>query len=273
MIKFLSNTICPSICLILILQSSFLEASAWVRKKGHGFIATGVTTYQTATYWNNQGVRTPANNFFQKQEFEVYIEHGLSDKTTITAKGWGAHIKETTVQHQSGFEDSELALIHEVFKGEKSVVSLRLLGIIPSGNHSKPDLRYAEFGGELDIQYGRNFKINSKNSFLDYSIGYRVYKSYPSDQIRSQITIGVELIDRFQILASSYLEYGVYNGWQTTGGNAILTNPNYRLIKCELLARFAFTKKVSVYGGYYKDVWGRNVGTNGGVRAGLWIEY
>lgn len=250
-----------------------LCGGAFVQEKGKGFTSLELYHYQTAAFWNVHGKRQPSNNKFVKNELNSFTEYGITSEDTLTAKAMYADIKETVNPDERGFEDFEFGWKHLLCKKDDHRFSMYTIVIIPSGPSDKPSLRYGRLGGQFDLLYSRSFKWKERYGFFDFGLGYRVYSGYPSDQIRGATALGYDLTKHIQIIGSSWLEYGVFNGRSFTTTNNILLNANYRLLKADITARYRFSKKVSGVIGYYRHVWGENVGTGGSIHGGLWIDF
>lgn len=260
---------------ILHFVPSYLIGSAWVQPEGQAFVAYEYFTYKTAQYYSIGGTITPSNNLFDKKENNLYMEYGLTETNTLSAKFLWANIYQTVEGKTVGFEDMEFGWRHQVKKTGDHVFSLQFTGIIPGGPPDKPVLRYAKYAGQLDFMYGRSFKIHDHYGFFNTEIGYRVYQGYPSDQVRGIVSAGFNITQKLQLLSALYLEYGIWNGTPINFADNfnVLQNPNYRLLKWDITARWRICKKYSLVFGWYRDIWGRNVGSNGGVHGGIWAEF
>lgn len=250
-------------------------ASAWVQPKGKAFVAYEYFTYETANYYSISGAILPANDLFNKKESNLYMEYGFTDTETVSAKVLYANINQTVEGRTTGFEDLEFAIRHQIKKTGDHVFSVQALGIVPGGPPNKPILRYAKFAGELTLMYGRSFKIHNHYGFFNTEMGYRIYQGYPSDQIRGLVSGGFDITKRLQLLSALYLEYGIWNGTPINFPNNlnVLQNPNYRLVKWDITVRWRFCDQFSFVFGWYRDIWGRNVGSNGGIHSGIWAEF
>lgn len=259
---------------LLVYSSGALHAGAWVREKGKGFTAIEFTTYETASYWTRAGHRKGSNNKFKKLEYTSYWEYGITRKDTLIGKIWYANITESVNPPTNGFEDFELGWRRHLRKRGNTIYAAQLTTIIPAGPQNKPALRYSCFAAQLDIMLGRSFKFAGSDGFFDAALGYRMYHGFPSDQVRAHTILGYDLSKKVQVIGALFLEYGVFNGTpKMFNDTQVLTDPNYRLFKMELYGRYRFNKKFSLIAGFYHFLWGQNVGTNGGFKSALWIDF
>lgn len=256
-----------------VLSAASLSGEAFVQKKGKSFLAVEYWTYRTSHFWDRSGVIKPAGQVFDKKEINTYFEHGMTDKDTIVVKALYDWIDESKKGKTIGFEDFEVAWKRALWRDDTQIVSSQLWLIIPSGPDNKPALRYGVFGTELDLLYGLTFKFKENYGFLDLGAGYRWYFGYPSDQIRAHINLGFDLTKKWQLILSTYLEYGVFNGTPQVNESIIFNDPNYRLLKGYITLRYRLSKNTSLTLGAYNHLWGQNTGTGGGYRGGVWIDF
>ena len=239
------------LCFLLLAFGS-LRGEAFIQKKGKSFFAPEYWTYRTAHFWNRKGVRENSGEVFNKKEINLYYEYGLTDKDTLVAKALYDWIDQSKQGKTIGFEDFEVAWKRALCQKKACIYSTQLWLIIPSGPANKPALRYGRFGIQGDIMYGQSFKFKKdQNGFFDAGLGYRWYSGYPSDQIRGYMNLGFDLTEKFQLILSTYLEWGVYNGQAQMVEEVIVNDPNYRLLKGYLTFRYRLSKIVSLVAGPY----------------------
>lgn len=252
----------------------FLHAGAFLQKKGETFLSFQFYKYKTAQFFNMDRQKQPSNNLFDKNEWNLYVEHGITEKDTLAAKAMYARIFESVNPNSEGFEDFELSWRHLLCKKGQKIFSFQFLTVIPSGGSFQPSLHYDRFAFEPMLLASKSFERPKKHyGFLDAGLSYRFYAGFPSDQIRGFMSVGYDIFTFFQLIGSTFLEYGVFNGHPINNINNILFNADYRLLKMDLTGRLKLYDKFSLVFGYYKHVWGQNVGTGGGVHAGIWADF
>jgi len=239
-------------------------------KDRHAFsFSASYETYRTSHFWNKNGVIKPAFNQFHSTEYRSYIEYGLTSKNTLGAQFAWEKITESLHGHAMGFTEVELTWKHVLYKHCSSTIAGQVIGIIPIINDFKPGLRYGRYGSELAVFYIRDFKYQHFSWWYDLKGGYRFYKGFPSDQLRSHVRVCCLFDCRIQLSAGAFLEYGIFNGKHMLISNIIADFPNYRLLKAEFEACYRIFKNVYASVGYCQRLWGNNVGTGGSFIASL----
>jgi hypothetical protein len=257
---------------ILICMPAFGQASAFLKKQGEGFFAWEYWSYSTRRYWDKQGRHLLAHNHFQKRELNLYLEYGLTNCDTLVGKLLYDRIHQSAYGNTDGFEDPEVGWVRRLAKYEHSTLAGEILVIIPGGRF-RSALRYGVWGVQFSLLWGTSFKFWDKDMFFDSLVGYRLFRGFPSDQVRAHAILGVDLTKQWQLILQSHLEYGIYNGKPVMNESVISLDPNYRLLKCSVRLRYRYSKQYSLTVGYYRHVWGRNTGSGGGFIGGLWVDF
>ncbi len=262
----------------LTIYPSFSHAAAWVQEKGKSFFSLQLYYYQTEDAFDSDGNKEKRGGVFRKTEINPYLEYGLTDNDTLVANlfyDWLYDGEPEPSENNHGLADIELGWRRLLFKTDPHVITFQALSIIPTGYdlQDSPRLGYDRFGLEGSLSYGRYFKWFEKYGFLDTSLGLRTYFGYPSEQIRSSVYIGYDLLASLQIIGSGELHYGLNNGSEKQIAPNIIAQPNYRLLKATLMLRYRLTPKYSIVGAAYKHAWGQDTGAGGGVYGGLWINF
>lgn len=247
--------------------------SACVQQKGHAYISTMYWNYCADKFWNASGQRRSAHNDFEKHEINVRIEYGLTHRDTLSMRSAWAKIDESINGRTFGFEDIEIGWKHCLGTKWCHLISTELVTILPTETEHKPGLRYGQFGGELNLLFSRGFSCWERYGNYDLRIGYRGYEGFPSDQVRADAAINLYPLSRLKLTASGHLEYGLFNGKSRSDESLFLLNPNYRLFRGQIQATVCVHKGASVFVGYQRHLWGRNVGTGGGVFGGAQIQF
>ncbi len=252
----------------------YLFSGAWIQDQGKSFLSAQFWTYNTRSYWDRDGKKRNAHNHFVKRQINTYYEYGLTKDITFVSKALYDWIWQTVDPRKTtGFEDPEVGLRKLLWKNERRLISVEGTLIYPSGGANKPVLRYGVFGFQGTLLYAGNFKINKKDGFYAAELGYRWYRGYPSDQIRANAAVGYDFTKRIQVIVAYFLEYGVFNGHAIMNSDVIVNDPNYRLLKGTITGVYRLSQKTSLTFGYYRHVWGQNVGTGQGFYGGLWLKF
>lgn len=274
----MKTVISSAICAVLIFPSIVIglapdHKTACVQKKFHGLVETTYWSHCTDEFWNASGKKRDAFNDFEKDAIIFYAEFGITNCDTISAKSAWVRIEESINGRGFGVEDAEIGWKHSFGKVCNHYLSAELVGIIPTETEHKPGLRYGQYGGEANLLLTRGFTWWDRCGSYDVRLGYRAYEGYPSDQIRSDFILNYFVFPRLKISASGQLEYGLFNGSSRTDESLFLLNPNYRLFRGQIQALLCLYKGISGFVGYQRHLWGRNVGTGGGVYGGAQWQF
>lgn len=259
------------ICSRTLSASILLRPSAILKKPLEVTLETSALDYRTNHFWNKNGQIFPSFNRFRKEEYECYLELGLTSCDTLTAQTDYAIVYESINGKCIGVEDIEVGWKHLIYQQENLFVATQLIGFLPPGSH-KSTLRYGRKGIEADLLLTKWFPNETYCIYGDLQAGYRYYEGFPSDQIRAIGQIGIDF-SPFQLIIAGKLTYGIFNGRKELHQNIILLNPNYRLFKIEIQGLYHITPWLALAAGYAQHIWGRNVGNGGEFFGGLRFEF
>lgn len=230
------------------------------------------TYYKTDHFWNRDGDRVKSFNNFKQYKGDLCLAFGVTDRDTLHLQGTYARIDEAANGSMTGFGDTELSWKHFLGRRWNHYWTGRVQAIIPSGGR-KFSLRYGRWGGEFDLFMKRELCFYGRPLWYNLGAGYRLYKGYPSDQVRGFFEAGYRPLDYFSILVDGKLDYGVFNGTKNDPPNLILYNADYRLLKGRLYGVLRVHRCAYLYAGGFSHLWGRNVGTGGGFFVGSYLSF
>ncbi|HEK25682.1 hypothetical protein [Hydrogenobaculum sp.] len=256
--------------IILFLSLPFITlASSWVQPKGGIFLSPSYNYYSANEYYDNNGNKKPMGCTFKESEYQLYGEYGLTNKTTVTFKIPYDYLS-CGGNSTSGFGDFETGFIRQIKKGVDYSFSYYGTAIIPTGYSIDKNLRlgYGRFG----LEGGGLFGFSGKFGFVDSGIGYRYYFGYPSSQVRSYATAGLNIYKHIQLISTLNLQLGLGNGKQKQVGQNILLEPNYKLAQIYVGPRIVFGN-VSFVATYQYVFWGENTGVGKGLNFSLWWNF
>lgn len=235
----------------------------------------GVESYQTDHFWNKNGKRKQTFNHFKFREVRGYVDVYPSQIDCISFSGSYIQIEEEINGNGRGFSDSELTWTRFFYVNGPHSLASQITAIIPSGSQIY-NLRYGEFGGQFDLLYSTSSSFFDHSFFFDSKLGYRMYKGFPSDQIRAFASLGsyfLNLCPKLYLDASLDLQYGVFNGKSKFNYPLILLNPNYRLLQGDIRLSYQVSEHLYFSAGAFQHLWGQNVGTGGGYFIEGWLQY
>jgi len=242
-------------------------------QKGRTYLSGTYSTYSSDHFWNASGKKCNAYNTFEKKVYHLYAEYGLSRRDTIWIQSAWARIEESINGRSFGFEDVEIGWKHDLGTTYSHHISCEIVGIIPIATKYEPGLRYGVYGGEINVLFTKGVRLWEQKGSYDLRLGYRKYCGFPSDQLRADAVINVLTWSRLCLSAGGFLEYGLFNGESKKNESFFLFNSNYRLLSGQVQATFSLYKAASLFIGYQRHLWGRNVGTKGGAYGGLQVLF
>lgn len=228
------------------------------------------SNYSTNHFWNSRGKKLPTYNDFKRHSYLLYSEYSLNLRNSFSLNSGYSMISESLNGNSQGIEDIEIGWKFLMYQDKNSAFTSQFIGILPSGDR-KSSYRYGKYGGQLGLLYSRIFCVCEKSSWMDFDVAYRLYQGFPSDQIRTGLSLGCYLTSKILIIGSSQLEYGLSRSWRRFDFNNITLNPYYKLFTVRLECLFNFSSHISLTIGGFQHIWGQNVGTGGGFLIGTWI--
>lgn len=259
---------------LLLLFSSLAAQEEWVIEKFNtSYVTLGYQNYHTSHFWNKQGNKKASFNRFYEHEYAFYLQYGLTPCDTIGVQGSYNRIMESMNGRTLGWTDFEWNWKHLFWTQPCKQFFMEVIAITPFKTVFKPALRYGRFGGEFALHYRQVFHILKQRGWYELKGGYRTYLGFPSDQLRGYFRVAYAPCSQFDLIASSFLEYGVFNGKRKINQSLIAFAANYRLLTMQIEAVAYFWKRFAVAAGYYWHVWGENVGCGGGAFANASTQF
>ena len=230
------------------------------------------SAYSTDHFWNKHGKKQPTYNHFKQQSYLLYVEYAIQPCDSLSLNGGFTQVQESLHGHQRGIEDIQIGWKHQFSGSDTSALTGKLTGIVPVGD-KKCAVRYGKAGLQLALLYSQLFWLQQYCGWCDFDLGYRWYQGFPSDQIRADLALGVVVHPGIWLVASSQLDYGLFNGQSRGNINNIVLNSNYRRLQGKLECVFNLLTHLSVSLGGYVHFWGQNVGSGGGYFCGAWLDF
>ena len=200
------------------------------------------------------------------------MEYDITARQAVYLKGGYSMVNERLNGRSRGIEDPEASWQCLLYGDQGSAFSGRLTAIVPIGD-KKCCIRYGKFGVEFKLLYSRIFELFNRQWWYDLNLGYRTYTGFPSDQLRSNFSIGCTITPNFWILSSTQLYYGLGHGDSQVNRNNICFNSNFRLLTTQVQGIIQIYKHLALNAGGFFHLWGENVGAGGGVYGGAWVIF
>lgn len=220
--------------------------------------------YTTDHFWNRQGHLRPAHNHLDFTGVNLWLSaKPLCNLQLDLTTAW-QNAAESLNGTSRGLADIELSgTTHLCSLGEGDFFAQGVL-IIPSGRE-KEMIRYGCWGGEFDFLYTYPIRFCR----IETSLGFRGYGGGPSDLVRGVVRAHFFAYKALNFRLAAELDYGLFNGKKGRHPNALLYNPNYRLLNLEGILYYNFWRGCCLNGGGFYHVWGENIGNNGGIFGGV----
>ncbi|MEM9015345.1 MAG: hypothetical protein AAGB02_09620 [Pseudomonadota bacterium] len=238
------------------------SASAWGRNSGDVLIITK-SAYFSAPMERVDG----RDDRFRRLDGETYIEVGVAPRVTVGGKVvYGASWTDTDGA-ASGFSEIQAFSQYRFIHTEKSAAAFRFAGVRPSQftGGVRPSLQSDGFDVEGAVLYGRTLRSAKPKLFLATEAGFRKRLSDSADQVRSQITIGVEPNRRFLFLLDARAE--------TSLRNAENLGADYDVVKINPSVVWRIKPRWRVQFGFEEEFAGRNLALGRTFSVGLWSEF
>jgi len=253
--------------LLLCILPGTATAGAWTQPKGNIQLITSTTAYTALSYFDAKGKRQ-AQLPYEKGEFAAYAEYGLSNDITLGGQLALATIQqETLTGREKGYNlsDTEIFLRKHMWQGGTTVLSLQPSLTIPSPDKKRdvPKFGSDDLQAGLRGMVGKNFKLGKRWHYADAGAAYIHRLGSPADQLKFDVTIGLELNDRWQVIPQAFVTKSVK---KVKPGRVTLSSAdNYDLVKLQFSVQYKFSETKAMQLGAFSHVYGRNTGAGQGA--------
>lgn len=265
----------PLVALSLIAAEAY--AGAWTEPQNSSQIILTGSYYDTSTMFDNKAHKESQPEF-SKYELNPYMEYGLRDDLTV-----GANLSLQAVHQEAypggtsqsnwGVGDSVLFLRQRLWQQNGFVVSAEPMIKIPAFESStdQPKLGGSSADVGMGLSGGYGFTLLGLNDFADIDTEYRHRFGTPHDQANFAATLGVSVTPEWMIMPQSFFTYRL--GFPKTPAFTNSSGDDYNLVKAQLSAVYKLSSDISLQGGGFWNVTGRNAGDGGGVLFAVWKRF
>lgn len=250
-----------AIIVVATLCATHAHASAWTRQDGRLFVATKLQYFSS-----DQGPQAT----FKRFDTSTYAEFGLFRRFAVGAKvdygtSWIGDLDGVVVA--SGFSEIESFGQRELWRRARDVAAMRLGVIAPARIGSGVRSGIASDGLSLEARalYGRNIFLRPMKVFASVEAGFRKNIGVGADEIRTDMTIGAEPLNRFLLLVEAFAVTSLQN--EDAGGS------DYDSYRGQISFVWSIAKRWRIQGGYNREFDGRNIALGKSVILGLWSEF
>ena len=232
-------------------------------EKGAGQAITTVT-YDIADRFFNEQAPLVVSPKFQKGSINIYAEYGLTDWMTVrllpsyelVQTGFSGERNK-----EKGFNSTGAGARFKLWSGRTQIVS------VEATYFSRGEIRTTETNvvsrgkGDVDLRllYGINRQFPllkwQFDTFADIQAGYRCRDGAPPNEYHADLTMGVNLGRRWQLLAQNFNI--VSDGLGEVEGQAEFGS--FQLYKGQISAVYDVTDRISLQLGGFRTLFGRNI--------------
>ncbi len=249
------------------------SAGAWPTKPGEGqIISTSLFDNASQAYDDNGNISQTGNSqdiSFSKSEMSVYLEHGLTAKTTLVAQS-----SFQDIQFRAGIDDVDFTGIGESYIGvrhlfwhdTKTVISAQG-GLIFAGAGeaiSDADLGFGATHFEARVLLGRSLELAKRDGFVDLQAARRFRPGNVPDEWRVDATAGWRPINNIQFLAQGF--------YTASEAEFEIARRNTRL-KLQASLVYDRSARTSYQIGLYQTVAGKNIIKEKAFFIAIWSRY
>ncbi len=243
-------------------------AGAWTLPQGDGQVIVTLSHSAADERFSAIGEEGRATDF-EKTELRAFMEYGLKDWLTLHAqpewrhKSTGSAFGETV----RGLGRLDFGARVRVWRNDVAVISVQGVARMPGTNDRLAPANGGDTDWELDgrLLYGKGYTVLGRHAFTDMQLGYRVRFGDPADEVRLDMTAGINVTPKILALVQSFNSMSV---GQATGG-FLSTREN----KISASIVYRIDDDWSVQAGLQGTVSGQNTLKERGFTLGIWRSF
>ena len=252
-------------------------AGAWLEKPGTGLVIAQTNYSSSDKVVDASGNKTSQRPYRQWGE-GVYAAYGVNDRITAGLSGNAIYSQQYQPALQgdaaaAALTDPSLFVKYGIWREGPRRLSVQGTWQLPRQSWQQDGLTLGNpnYEYELAIQYGESRKIYGYDAFLDTHLGYRVRAGNPDNQFRTNLTLGVTPVERWQILGQAF---GTWRSdRQNNPGFTQSSGDDYDQLRLQASLLWQATDAWYLQAGYFQDVYGRNFGLADGGLIGIWRTF
>jgi protein XagA len=259
---------CVAYALTVLWAPSVAWAGAWTLPEGTGQWIATLTAATSTEYFTGSGLApTPR---YSKEELQVLIEYGLTDRlTAIFIPGLqNIDIAAPVSAQRTGLNYTDFGARYAFYQSPDWVASGQILVMVPGTTNisNSAAIGYTDVETDFRALVGHNFKIGDIPGFLDFEVAQRWRTDgYPSE-FRFDGTAGFQIFPRWMLLAQSFNVISEGSGLSYLGGS-------YEYYKVQLSAVYKFADTWQLQFGGYTTYAGRNALQENGLITAVWHQF
>ena len=237
-------------------------AGAWTLPQGQGQII------QSWFGWLGWGSPIRDGGREDKVESQTYVQYGVTDRlTALGALSVERYAMSAPRDKYVGLDTTGAGLRARLWSDDAWTYALEATAFYGGASDASRPAQAGGAGPAADMRalVGHNLTLWGRNAFFDAEAGYRLRTHGPPDEWRADLTLGVDLTPRVQILGQAFNAISQGAG---TGGF-----PAWEEHKGALSLVYALDDKWSLQIGGFSTIWRRNAVSEYGALIAVWRKF
>jgi hypothetical protein len=243
-------------------------------------VITTFSLFQTSrTFDANGAVQRFANGgSFQMLTLNPYLEYGLTSRYTLVVNTQVPFLDYRDSygnQRSAGFGDTEVAVRRRLIASDSPWVLSGQLTVMFPMYSARRDPAPGNHQEDVEIRFlaGRGQKLWRRHTFWDGEVAYRSRFGAPADQVRADLTAGIDITPRVMAMGQLFNSISMRNGQPLD----TITNPNaqsdFDLHKGQVSLVTAVRRGTRIQVGWNDTLSGRNTGRGQTALIALWKDF
>lgn len=243
-------------------------AGAWTQQEGKGLVIATIAHSFADDGFGDAG-QGEAVTDFRKTELRAYLEYGVTDWATFVAQPEWRDKKTGSGQGEEvdGLGRIDAGFRVRLWSDDSRVISVQATGRMPGASDELAPANGGDTDWEADARllYGRGFQVLGRHAFTDMQLGYRVRFGAPADELRLDMTTGIDVTPEVLALVQSF------NSVSVGVAKAPFVPTREHKVSASLVYRYDDAWSVQVGG--LATVGGRNALRERGLILGIWRSF
>lgn len=248
--------------LALLLAPSAARAGAWTFEAGTGQAILQASAAHSSTEFGPSS-ELYASRPYSKVEATLVFEYGATDWLTliVAPQFLAVDLGEPAPASYAGPGYSDAGARVRLFAAENMVVSAQVVGRFPGTGNSQSAAAVGYEDPELDLRLlaGYSFTLFGKAAYLDMEAAQRMRFGDPPDEFRLDVTLGVRVAERWQLLLQSF------NVVSEGAGEGPYFGDSYEYYKLQVGAAYDWSAALTVQLALVGTCFARNAPQENGV--------
>lgn len=264
----------------LAVMSTKARAGAWTQPAGHGQVILTSFLY-TTTETFGPGLTIQKFQYggrFSQLMTSAFVEIGTTRHSSVVfnVPGYFLDYQNAYADTSSAeFGDIEVAWKQRLNRPtSRAAVSAQVSFSAPAyseNDNPAPGNHQHDIEGRFLL--GRGGEGRREHWFWDAEAGYRYRTGAPADQVRTDLTMGIEFAHRLMPMIQAFAIKGMRNGQPITANSNPNTQSDFDLYKGQASVVVRVSPKTSLQVGWNDAFAGRNTGNGQTALVGIWRSF